>query len=162
MDACPCGSENAYAACCEPLHTGTRQADCAEALMRARYSAYVMEEVDFIIETTHPSQRDQFTANGIRRWSRNSEWLGLTILDTDKGTADDDIGSVEFVATYFAKGRRQRHHEIAEFRRHEGAWAFYDGQAPSPQTVVRTDPKVGRNDPCPCGSGRKSKKCCAA
>lgn len=28
-------------------------------------------------------------------------------------------------------------------------------------TVVRTEPKVSRNDPCPCGSGRKYKKCCA-
>lgn len=27
---------------------------------------------------------------------------------------------------------------------------------------VRQGPKVGRNDPCPCGSGRKSKKCCGA
>ncbi|MCL2373163.1 MAG: SEC-C metal-binding domain-containing protein [Defluviitaleaceae bacterium] len=29
-------------------------------------------------------------------------------------------------------------------------------------TIVRNDEKVGRNDPCPCGSGKKYKKCCAA
>ena len=28
------------------------------------------------------------------------------------------------------------------------------------ETVRRDSPKVGRNDPCPCGSGRKFKKCC--
>lgn len=162
MATCPCGSEKTYDACCEPLILGNQAPETAEALMRARYSAYVMEQVQFVLDTTHPSQRDQYTENGIRRWSRNSEWIGLTILGTEAGTPEDDNGTVEFVAEYFAKGRRQRHHEIAEFRREEGIWYFYDGQAPTPETVVRTQPKVGRNDPCPCGSGRKYKKCCGA
>ena len=162
MDPCPCGSEKAYDACCEPLIAGNQAAESAEALMRARYSAYVKEQVAFILDTTHPSQRDQYTDHGIRRWARNSEWRGLTILATDGGTANDDTGTVEFVAEYLDKGRRQRHHEIAQFQRLEGAWYFYDGQAPIPQTVVRSAPKVGRNAPCPCGSGRKFKKCCAA
>ena len=162
MTACPCGSENDYASCCEPLITGVKPAETAEALMRARYSAYAKDQVKFILDTTHPSQRDQYTETGIRRWARNSEWLGLTILATENGTADDDEGTVEFVAKYFEKGRRNRHHEIAQFRRREGQWFFYDGQAPAPQTVVRESPKVGRNDPCPCGSGRKYKKCCGS
>jgi SEC-C motif-containing protein len=144
------------------LITGSQTAETAEALMRARYSAYVKEAVNFILDTTHPDQRDQYTEGGIRRWARNSEWRGLTILDTEKGGPEDDTGTVEFVAEYSEKGRRNRHHEIAQFRRQEGAWYFYDGQAPTPKTVVRTSPKVGRNDPCPCGSGRKYKKCCAA
>ncbi|MDD2558531.1 MAG: preprotein translocase subunit SecA [Desulfuromonas sp.] len=33
-------------------------------------------------------------------------------------------------------------------------------ESPQPQTVVRTEEKIGRNDPCPCGSGKKYKKCC--
>lgn len=162
MTPCPCGSEKDYSTCCEPLITGSQTAETAEALMRARYSAYVKEAVNFILDTTHPDQRDQYTEGGIRRWARNSEWRGLTILDTEKGGPEDDTGTVEFVAEYSEKGRRNRHHEIAQFRRQEGAWYFYDGQAPTPKTVVRTSPKVGRNDPCPCGSGRKYKKCCAA
>lgn len=162
MAPCPCGSEKDYSACCEPLITGNQMAESAEALMRARYSAYVKEQVGFILDTTHASQRDQYTKEGIQRWARNSEWLGLTIVGTEKGTAGDDTGTVEFIAEYFEKGRRNRHHEIAQFRREEGNWYFYDGQAPVLQTVVRTSPKVGRNEPCPCGSGRKYKKCCAA
>jgi len=162
MATCPCGSEKTYDTCCEPLILGNQAPETAEALMRARYSAYVMEQVQFVLDTTHPSQRDQYTENGIRRWSRNSEWIGLTILGTEAGTPEDENGTVEFVAEYFEKGRRQRHHEIAQFRREEGIWYFYDGQAPTPKTVVRTEPKVGRNDPCPCGSGRKYKKCCGA
>lgn len=162
MTLCPCGSEKDYSACCEPLISGSQTAETAEALMRARYSAYVKEAVNFILDTTHPDQRDQYTEGGIRRWARNSEWRGLTILETEKGGAEDDTGTVEFVAEYVEKTRRNRHHEIAQFRRQEGLWYFYDGQAPTPKTVVRTSPKVGRNDPCPCGSGRKYKKCCAA
>jgi preprotein translocase subunit SecA len=53
-----------------------------------------------------------------------------------------------------ALGRRQRVSET------HGAEA--DGEAreiPKQETVVRASPKVGRNDPCPCGSGKKYKKC---
>jgi SEC-C motif-containing protein len=128
--------------------------------MRARYSAYAKEQVAFILDTTHPGQRDQYTAEGIRRWARNSEWRGLTIIAAEGGTAADDTGTVEFVAEYIEKGQRRRHHESAQFQRHDNAWYFYDGQPPTPQTVVRQGPKVGRNDSCPCGSGRKFKKCC--
>ncbi|WLD11388.1 DUF1186 domain-containing protein [Planctellipticum variicoloris] len=32
----------------------------------------------------------------------------------------------------------------------------------SPTTIVNDEPRVGRNDPCPCGSGKKYKKCCGA
>ncbi len=35
-----------------------------------------------------------------------------------------------------------------------------DREAPVVATVKRDKPKVGRNDPCPCGSGKKYKKCC--
>jgi SEC-C motif-containing protein len=141
---------------------GDQSAETAEALMRARYSAYAKAQVKFVLDTTHPSQRDQYTEAGIRRWARNSEWRGLTIVGTERGTAADDTGTVEFIADYFEKGRRNRHHEIAQFKRSEGQWYFYDGRAPAPKTVVRESPKVGRNDPCPCGSGRKHKKCCGA
>ena len=37
--------------------------------------------------------------------------------------------------------------------------ALLDENAPEEKSPAR--PKVGRNDPCPCGSGKKFKKCCA-
>ncbi len=160
MDPCPCGNEREYGACCQPLIEGRQQAETAEALMRARYSAYVKTAVDFIIDTTHASQRSNYTVEGIRKWSRNSEWQGLTILHTEGGGPQEEEGVVEFVARYIEKGKPNRHHEIAQFRRQEGQWTFVDGQAPKPQTVKRQEPKVGRNAPCPCGSGKKFKNCC--
>ena len=36
------------------------------------------------------------------------------------------------------------------------------GEAPKKEPKRRSEPKVGRNDPCPCGSGKKYKKCCGA
>ena len=162
MELCPCGSEREYRACCQPLIEGQQEAETAEALMRARYSAYVKTAVDFIIDSTHTSQRDKYTAEGIRKWSRNSEWQELQILRTEGGRAEDDDGLVEFVARYVEKDKPVRHHEIAQFRREDGGWRFFDGEAPKPQTIRRETPKVGRNAPCPCGSGKKFKKCCAA
>jgi SEC-C motif-containing protein len=65
---------------------------------------------------------------------------------------------VEFEATYERNGLRDVHHEQAQFRRVEGQWFYEDGEV-APKTVVRTGPKIGRNDPCPCGSGKKYKHC---
>ncbi len=160
MERCPCGSERDYSDCCRPLIEGGQKAKTAEALMRARYSAYVKTAVDFIIDSTHTSQRDNYTAEGIEKWSRNSEWRELTIVRTERGGPTDDDGVVEFIARYTEKGKPKSHHEVARFRREEDCWFFYDGEAPKPQTVKRETPKVGRNAPCPCGSGRKFKKCC--
>ena len=52
------------------------------------------------------------------------------------------------------------HHELAEFRKSGDTWYFFDGKMVGPGQFTRETPKVGRNDPCPCGSGRKFKKCC--
>ena len=67
---------------------------------------------------------------------------------------------MEFIAKYSEKGEKKEHHEIAEFRRENDTWFFYDAKAPKPKQVVRQGPKIGRNTLCPCGSGKKYKKCC--
>ncbi len=160
MTDCPCGSGAAYDSCCGPLIEECQPAASAEALMRSRYSAYVRGEVAYILSTTHPTRRGDYDRKSVENWSSNAHWHGLEILATEKGGAEDENGTVEFVAHYSEKDQRQRHHEIAQFVRHDGRWHFYDGQAPKPRQYVRETPKVGRNDACPCGSGRKYKKCC--
>jgi SEC-C motif-containing protein len=75
-----------------------------------------------------------------------------------KGGEKDDGGIVEFVATFSdERDRTQNHHERSEFVRRDGDWYFHDGQV-LVQAPLRSD-KVGRNEPCPCGSGKKFKKC---
>ncbi len=161
MEPCPCGSAKPYSSCCEPVIRGQEPARTPETLMRARYSAYAKTEVDFIIATTHPDKREGLLTEGIRRWSERSTWHGLDILATDGGAEDDQSGSVEFIAHYTEKTTRKKHHELAQFDRVDGTWYFSDGAPIVPTQFVRPQPKIGRNEPCPCGSGKKHKKCCA-
>ncbi len=161
MSMCPCGSGIDYKKCCGPLHQGEKQAATAEELMRSRYSAYVSQELDYIFDTTHPDSREDYDPESTREWSANSIWEGFEIVDAVDGQADDDSGRIEFIARFFdRKGRKQSHHEMAEFEKKDGVWYFKDGRYVAPRQMVRETPKVGRNDPCPCGSGKKYKKCC--
>ena len=160
MTECPCGSGQPYADCCAPLINGEAQAQSAEALMRARYSAHVNSEIDYIHDTTLASRRDNFNRARLLNWTQHAQWLGLEILDTTDGMPEDTTGTVKFIARYREKGKRVNHHEIAEFTKEDGRWFFKDGNAPKAEQFIRQGPKVGRNDPCPCGSGKKYKKCC--
>jgi SEC-C motif-containing protein len=160
MDLCPCGSENAYADCCQPLIDGDTHAETAEALMRSRYSAHAKKEFDYIYDTTLPANRQEDDRKGTAAWSRKLDWQRLEIRQMDAGGPDDDKGTVEFVARYRKNSKAFEHHEIAEFVRDDGRWYFKDGAPPPPVQTIRQGPKIGRNDPCTCGSGKKYKKCC--
>ncbi len=160
MSECPCGSGASYGDCCQPLHTGALAAPTAERLMRSRYSAYQAGAIDYLGDSLHPDHRTDWDAKATRRWADSSQWLGLEILSTEAGGEQDDQGTVEFVASYREQGVTKRHHEVSRFSRHEGRWYYVEGELPAPQTQRNTGPKVGRNDPCPCGSGKKHKKCC--
>lgn len=160
MDRCPCGSELSYAECCEPVIKGVRAAENPEQLMRSRYSAYVKTEIDYLAASLHPDHRKDFDPKNTRSWSESAEWHKLEIIGTKNGGPDDDEGEVEFIATFTQNGNMMKHHELASFRKEEGKWYFVDGKAAAPQQYVRPEPKVGRNDPCSCGSGKKFKKCC--
>ncbi len=162
MAECPCGSGRAFDDCCGPLINGEQAAATAEALMRSRYSAYVTGAVDYLGDTLHPDSRSDYDAAATRKWAEQSQWCGLEIRSMEQGEEGDDVGTVEFVASYKADGKTRHHHEFSRFSRHRGRWYYVDGNLPPPETVVRSEPRVGRNDPCPCGSGKKYKKCCGA
>lgn len=162
METCPCGSEKDYRECCGPLIVGEQTADTAEALLRSRYTAYAKQAVDYIVDTTHPEKREADSRKTVEKWAKNTQWRRLQVLEVTAGGPDDIEGSVEFVADYMEKGKKRKHHEIAQFKKGNGQWYFFDAGAPKIEQFVRKGPKVGRNDPCPCGSGKKYKKCCAA
>ena len=160
MTICPCGSTLSYETCCQPIISGKQIAETAEQLMRARYSAYTTCEMDFIFESTHPDHREGYDHQGTREWAENSEWHGLEIIGCHKGTPEDQTGEVEFIARFSEQGTPRQHHECGQFKRKDGRWLFTEG------TMVKQRPlsvvKIGRNDPCSCGSGKKYKKCCGA
>jgi SEC-C motif domain protein len=161
METCPCCSGLNYTDCCEPFIRGEKDAPTAEALMRSRYSAHVKVELDYIKQSTHSSERKKTNPQATASWCKKSEWQSLEILSTRDGGPEDQTGTVEFVARYRHKGNAVRYHEVAEFAREDGRWYFVNGETPKQEPVVQ-GPKVGRNNPCPCGSGKKYKKCCAA
>ncbi len=158
MEKCPCGSGLTYESCCQPILQGKVEAPTAEALMRARYTAYAKGEIEFIESTHERDQRDEVSIEETRKWSRESNWLGLKILSKEKGAVSDDWGKVEFIATYSQRGLKDSYHEIAEFKKVNGRW-FYDKGVVVPTTITREAPKLGRNEPCFCGSGKKYKHC---
>ncbi|CAA9321438.1 MAG: UPF0225 protein YchJ [uncultured Friedmanniella sp.] len=116
---CPCGAGAAYATCCEPLHDNRVQAATAEQLMRSRYSAYAVGRLDHVARTWHPRTRpDQIEpAPGLA-------WTGLSIHRTESGQPGDEVGTVEFTASYRTADGPGSQHEVSRFVRRAGRW-FY-------------------------------------
>ncbi|AMK12648.1 MAG: YchJ family protein [Pseudodesulfovibrio sp.] len=156
---CPCGSGLEHTQCCTPYISGQAKAPTAEALMRSRYSAYVFKELDYLKATLSEEALKDHDDESVRQWAESAEWLGLTIHDTWAGQEGDEAGIVEFSAKYAIDGEEQEHRERSEFRNDNGQWLYVDGHMVS-GPPIRKERKVGRNEPCPCGSGKKFKKCC--
>ncbi|MGA1202069.1 MAG: YchJ family protein [Planctomycetota bacterium] len=160
---CPCGAGRTYGECCQPYHARDRWPESPELLMRSRYSAFSAGEVSFLVDSLDSSKRTEADERELGEWARNSDWLGLEILETHGGGPTESDGTVEFDARYRVKeaGEEVRHRELASFKKRDGVWYFLDGKVRGGEPIQNEAPKVGRNDPCPCGSGRKFKKCCA-
>ncbi len=157
---CPCGSGLTLEACCGPVFEDQSKAQTAEALMRARYSAHALGKYEFLEQSTHPEFREESSPEEIKEWSSLMDWQKLEILRTVNGGPDDEVGEVDFRALYQIKGMPQELRENGFFRKENGVWYYVEGTVETPKPVRRAEPKVGRNDPCPCGSGKKYKKCC--
>ncbi len=123
--ACPCGSGIDYPACCGRWHHGEAAAPDAASLMRSRYSAFVLDELDYLLRTWHPTSRPaSLTPN-----PPDLKWLGLQVRR--HAQQDDSHARVEFVARYRQAGRATRLHEISRFEKIEGRWYYLDGDFPS-------------------------------
>ena len=150
--ACPCGSSLPLTGCCGLYHLGAA-APSAEALMRSRYSAYALGLVDYLVHSTLPAQQKNLDQTAIRTWSLNSTWLGLEVEHAELIEGEPQHAYVTFIARWLDDGAEHSHRERSAFVRNNGNWFFID-----PTVELKT----GRNDPCPCMSALKFKKCCAA
>jgi SEC-C motif-containing protein len=147
---CFCGSGLEYGNCCGPIIAGEQPAASAEQLMRSRYSAYVMEDRAYLLKSWHPDTRPAQLDLG----HSDLHWIGLSVRDRQGGQPGDHSGRVSFIARYEQGGVSGAVQENSRFVCEQGAWLYVDGD-------LQAAPKPGRNDPCPCGSGKKYKKCCA-
>jgi SEC-C motif-containing protein len=118
---CPCGSGRALAECCGRYLAGALP-PTAEALMRSRYSAYVLGDEAYLLATWHPDTRP---ASLDLTQEPPVKWLGLAIKRHEDSGNDQAV--VEFVARYKVGGRAQRMHEISRFVREQGRWWYVDG-----------------------------------
>lgn len=154
MTACPCGSNKSFNECCELFLSGAKQAETPEQLMRSRYTAYTIPYIDYIERTMRDAAAVDFNKESAYLWAKNATWQGLEVLNTD---THQNKGFVEFKAHYFENGKNHILHEISEFHLIDNQWYYVDGQTP---VIKEPTIKIGRNDDCPCGSGKKYKKCC--
>lgn len=119
---CPCLSGEPYAACCGPLLAGEALAETAGALMRSRYTAYVLGNAEHLLRTWHPRHRPD------RLDLRDApQWTGLRIERTVAGGPRDDTGIVEFRASFASAGQRGELHEVSRFERRAGRWLYVNG-----------------------------------
>ena len=123
---CPCKSRETYFDCCMPFHHGKEKPKTAEQLMRSRYSAYFFRLTDYLVNTTHPDKREPKLKAELEKTIHEVNWRFLEILATSKGTKDDKVGKVEFVADYYYNDEPQQLHECSRFKRYKGAWKYLD------------------------------------
>lgn len=147
---CACNSNRTYNNCCEPYLLGKNFPDTPEALMRSRYTAYTYANIDYIQETMRGPALTNFNPEATRQWASQVQWLDLKILSAPAVAPKANIGFVEFIASFAQQNHRHIIHEHSEFHRLDGRWYYINGRTP----------KVSRNSPCPCGSGKKFKQCC--
>lgn len=120
---CPCGSGRNFSDCCRPYLQQTALPETAEALMRSRYSAFVLCDENYLRHSWHPDTRPQTI-----HLHDNTRWLGLKIKRTGGGEMHDTEGFVEFIARYKTGGKATRLHEHSRFVRFEGRWVYLDAQ----------------------------------
>ncbi|WP_136798297.1 YchJ family protein [Desulfosediminicola ganghwensis] len=147
---CFCCSDRPFNLCCEPILQDHAKATVPEVLMRSRYTAYVLKNETYLLATWAPSTRP----GALLLEESTTKWLGLEIIASTEVVPESDTGEVEFKARFIEGDQLYTMHEKSRFIRHSGLWYYLDG------TCEIDKQKVARNGHCPCGSGKKFKRCC--
>jgi len=154
---CPCGSGKSLGDCCEPILTRQRPAANAELLMRARFTAHVAHDFRFLHDTYRPDAGKPYVAE---EGTPAMVWTKLVVHSHEAAAGSPDKAFVDFSAYGTEDGVEKVLHEKAEFLRVNGTWLYNREARLGPAPYKAAAPKPGRNDPCPCGSGKKYKQCC--
>ena len=152
---CLCGSNLAYDQCCKLLHSNQKRASSAVELMRSRFTAYALQNIDYLLATWDASSQPK----AIDFSNENNEWTRLEIISTKKGLSKDSKGIVEFKAYFIQDGELKVMSEISRFIKKQTNWFYLDGKVKS-IAVEAGSFNQGLNAPCACGSGKKFKRCC--
>jgi SEC-C motif-containing protein len=122
LNRCFCGATIGFQDCCQKYVDGTQKAPSALALMKSRYSAYVVHNADYLWNTTHVSQREYYSKEEILHWATANQWQKLEIMSFTENT-------VEFKAYFLDENKEnQVHHEFSTFKKENGSWFYVDGK----------------------------------
>lgn len=132
-EKCPCQSDLTYSECCLPYISGAKLPHSAEALMRSRFSAFALLEMDYVKHTTDPQVLNKIDFRANSEWAKQSDFYKLEIIQSGE---EGNKGSVEFKAYFRNKsdGSEHVHHEFSRFRKQSGRWYFRDGRVQSEET----------------------------
>ncbi|MBB3167758.1 YchJ family protein [Simiduia aestuariiviva] len=146
-DICPCCSGQPYQQCCAPLHAGA-PADSPKALMRSRFAAHAIKDLEYIVRSWASAARADIDREALAQWLSAAEFGQLMVRQAQGDT-------VEFECWYQQDGLLHHLHDLSHFVQEDGHWRYARSEPPKLKATV-----VGRNDRCPCGSGKKHKQCC--
>jgi len=104
-----------------------REASTCQELMRSRYVAFTLADVDYLMQSHHSKTRPIKEYNQIKKWAESVQWMGLVIVNTQSGGLYDTIGYVEFRAMYLEDGQMQEIHENSLFERENQRWVYVSG-----------------------------------
>jgi SEC-C motif-containing protein len=124
---CPCGAGKDYQSCCQPIHQNPKKALKPEQLMRSRYSAYVLGNIDYIEKTMCSPASDDFNTEESKQWAERVEWLGLEILQS-KRIPNKPQGTVTFIARYKDHAKEGAIAEKSFFIKKSGQWFYSHGK----------------------------------
>jgi len=123
---CSCGSGKLYEDCCVIAHKNIMLISTAEQLMRSRYTAYVLGDIEYLMKSHHSSTCPIKEKNEILKWTKSVKWLKLEVLNTTKGGVSDMEGSVEFKAYFEENGVAEVIHENSKFNRENNHWVYLE------------------------------------
>lgn len=155
---CYCCSNQPFESCCEPYLTGKEKPKTPEALMRSRYSAFVLKDIPYIDATMKGKAKQKADLDQTALWLENVAWLNLSVKQSK--TPTPTTGTVHFVARFQENGEEQQIEEVSQFKKIAGSWYYIQGKQANLTSKQGSAEKIGRNEPCSCGSGKKFKHCC--
>lgn len=155
MTFCPCGSQRTYEQCCGLFIEKKQSPQTPEQLMRSRYTAYSQANIEYIKNTMAGKALTGFNESEAQKWAKRVIWIGLKVISTAQESPEK--GFVEFSAHFLEGDQLKTIQELSEFHFKNNIWLYVDGV--NKGTTGRQGQKIPRNDPCPCGSGKKFKNC---
>lgn len=147
---CYCCSGKAFAECCQPYLSGQAQPDNCERLMRSRYSAFCVADSQYLLATLAAEQRASESAAALEAFAKAVHFCKLEVKHA---TSEPKQGQVSFIASFIQHNKLEFIAEVSDFI-FQDRWYYTSGRLTALPAI-----KLGANDPCPCGSGKKFKRC---